>query len=74
MKCSNCDKEFNLAMSSCGAGYSWSLFKCPYCGQLHAHGMMPKEVEKDPSIICERYSMSHQTIAIGRKGDTVLIR
>lgn len=51
MKCRKCEKEFNIALASCGTGYSWSLYKCPHCGQLHAEGRIPDQVKKDKDII-----------------------
>jgi len=51
MKCQKCDTEFNESLTSCGTGYSWSLYKCPKCKQLYASGMLPIEVQKDSNII-----------------------
>jgi len=55
MRCKKCKKEFNAILSSCGTGYSWGLYRCPYCKQLHAkayqNGFIPKEVLKDEKII-----------------------
>lgn len=55
MKCKKCDTEFNAVMASCGTGYSWNLYKCPNCEQLHAKaltfGFLPKEVLQDKKIV-----------------------
>jgi phage FluMu protein Com len=56
MVCQKCNKEFGTLMASCGTGYSWSLFKCPNCDQLHAtkntNGFFSKEALKDKNVIC----------------------
>ena len=51
MNCPKCTKDIGL-FAQCGTGYSWYLFRCPYCGQLTAQakadGYIPEEVLKDP--------------------------
>jgi len=51
MKCRNCKEEFDSALASCGTGYSWSLYKCPHCGQYQADGYCPQQVLDDDTII-----------------------
>lgn len=55
-KCHKCLHPFNNVMDSCGAGETWSLFRCSKCDQLHAaahvpYGFIPDEVKKDKDII-----------------------
>ena len=54
MNCPKCTKDIGL-FAQCGTGYSWYLFRCPYCGQLTAQakadGYIPEEVLKDPAVI-----------------------
>jgi len=57
MECVTCESEFNSLSSSCGTGYSWTLHKCPNCGQLHAKalgdtGYVPSQVKNDKKVIC----------------------
>jgi len=52
MECQKCRKNFNRALASCGTGWTWSLYKCPHCGQKYASGnIIPKVVLEDESII-----------------------
>jgi len=54
MKCINCKKKFNRFSANCGTGYSWDLWRCPYCKQLQAKkipgGFIPKEVYNDSDV------------------------
>lgn len=54
-KCEKCGEPFDIFRDSCGAGWSWYLYKCHKCKQLHAgayeHGFIPKEVLDDKEII-----------------------
>lgn len=57
MDCRKCGGKINTLSDSCGLGYSWSLYKCPHCGQLHAekheeNGWIPESVKNDANIIC----------------------
>ncbi|KKL73090.1 hypothetical protein LCGC14_2078390 [marine sediment metagenome] len=55
MKCHKCQQDFNAAVSNCGTGTTWSLYKCLHCSQLYAQPLMksglPREVHSDKTII-----------------------
>lgn len=63
-QCQNpkCGKNFNLALASCGTGYSWDLCICPHCKQQHAFGLIPEQVMVDTTIICNRISYRNNTL------------
>ena len=54
-ECRKCKKDFGSLESSCGLGWSWGLYRCPHCHQLHAMafigGFIPDEVLNDKEII-----------------------
>jgi rRNA maturation protein Nop10 len=51
MKCKKCEKFFNTTLASCGAGNTWTLLKCPHCGQFFAYGnIIPKKIFQNRKI------------------------
>lgn len=56
--CSKC-KAAIYYFHDCGTGYSWSLYRCPDCHQLHAvaneGGFIPKEAFNSGDVIEAAY-------------------
>ena len=47
--CPWCEKVFSWIMASCGAGTTWSLYKCPECEKFIARGWaIPDAVRENP--------------------------
>ena len=55
--CRRCGNKFeSLSLHNpCGGGWSWSLYKCPNCGQEHAFagymGFVPESVKNDTEVV-----------------------
>jgi hypothetical protein len=57
--CLNCKKKSSIFKANVGTGTTWSLTKCPHCGELRAKaytgGFIPNEVLADPDITIDKY-------------------
>jgi len=55
IECRKRGKPFNFLVASCGIGYSYGFYRCPFCEQLHAMAIsgfsIPDDILKNKEII-----------------------